>query len=170
MKNLYNKKLAAMMLLLVHGRRTRRTTLYKMLFFADLVHLLKFGWTISGSNHFWHQYGPIAEDGEVSRTTLVMKGFLKEEREDHFDSYHYWYQVDEDRVDLDHVRRDLSADELDVLDRVRERLAPRPAWYLSGRFHQFEPCASTRAGALLDFCKARKDERLIAWVKRMQLI
>ncbi len=170
MKNLYNKKLAAMMLLLVHGRRTRRTTLYKLLFFADLVHLLKFGWTISGSNYSWRQYGPIAEDVEVSRTTLVKAKFLKEERESVAGRYQYWYQVDEDRVDLDRVRRDLSADERDVLDRVRRWLAPRPAWYLSGRFHQFEPCVSTRAGALLDFSKAHKDERLIAWAKRLKLI
>lgn len=170
MKTEYNPKLAAMMLLLAQGRKTRRSTLNKLLFFADLVHMLKFGWTISGSNYQRLVYGPVAEESGVSRTTLVMTGFLKEERQSLHGGYHYWYEVDEARVDLERVRRDLSEGELDVLDRVRQRLAPKTAVYLSERNHHFEPWVSTLAADVLDFSKAHHDKKLIAWVKRMKLI
>lgn len=170
MKTDYNPKLAAMHLLLVQGRRIRRTALYKLLFLADVVHVLKFGWTISGSNYLKLQYGPVAEDGGVTRSTLVRVGFIQEERQSHLGSYHFWYRVDEARVDLDLVRRDLPGDELDVLDRVRQRLAAKPASYLSEKNRQFEPWISTRAAEVLDISKVHHDRRLIAWVKRMKLI
>lgn len=170
MREELNKKLGAMILLLTSGRSIRRTSLNKLLFFADMSHFLNTGRTISGSDYLRLQYGPVPEEIDVTRKVLMLSKYLTEERRDIMGSYHYLYTVDEDAVDLSAVEAALGQDELDAVQAVKKRLSGKPATYLSEKMHAFEPWKSSATGEILNFVRARQDEDLIRWLQRIGMV
>lgn len=166
MKEEFNKKLAAMILLPVYGHRIRRTALSKLLFFADLSCFLNTGQTISGSTYFRLPYGPDMDEIEVTRLTLIMAKFLTEECKTILGRYHYIYTVDEGKVDLRAVEASLDQAELDAVNAVKKKLAGKTAPYLSERTQAFEPWKSSHVGEILDFNRASRDLKLIYWMRR----
>lgn len=170
MKEGFNKKLAAMILLLVCGRRIRRTSLNKLLLFADLSCLLNTGQTISGSDYLRLQYGPYPEEGDVTRRTLILATFLVEERKTILGNYHYVYTVDEDKVDLSTVEASLDQEELAAVLAVKKKLSGKTATYLSERTHAFEPWKGGSAGDVLNLGRACRDTKLIRWMRSSGLV
>lgn len=162
----YNQKLAAMIVLIVSANKVGRTALNKLLFFADLAYFLIHGRLISGSSYVRQPYGPVPEEIEVTRRTLILAELLKEDRLDDGSGYYQFrYRTQDDKVDLSKAKEVFSEEEIEVINRIVAKLGNSQATVLSDWSHKFEPWKSAESGAPLEFERAMKDSDLVRWMR-----
>ena len=163
-------RLAAMVVLMTKGARVGRTALNKLLWFADVAHLLQYGRTISGTTYARWQFGPVPAEIDTVRRTLIMERLLKEQVEESTKYRTYAYEARSENVDFTALKKEFSESELRVIKAVKDVLRGQTGAYLSEMSHRFEPWISARPGEDLDLSRAQADEKLLGWMKEKRII
>lgn len=160
-----HSRLRDMIPVLIGDRVIEREILNRLVYFADLAHLLAHGQTISGANHLKLMRGPIPENLPRTRHRLVGLGILGErESTDAFERrFHCTLLVGPEAVG--ELRGRFTSAELIAIDWARSRLADKTLTYLSGAAHGYEPWISHDFGEALDMQRALADPRLIGWMR-----
>lgn len=162
-------KLATMIPLLIGERTIGRTVLNKLVFFADLIHFLRSGSTISGVPLLKLAHGPVPKQMFETRRDLKRAGLLAETEHNKKLYKEFSYSVPPG-TDLNALRESLTADELEAIDVVREQLAGKTANFLSTASHRFEPWKSAITNCELDMSLAKEDSALRQWLVTHKLL
>lgn len=158
-------KLVGMILIFTHKREINRTTLNKLLFFAELLHFLRHGKLISDDVYLKKPYGPVPQHIDAVRNALIRNDYLTENTYESPFYYEYCY-IASDNIDMKSVNIFFTAQELECVNEVSQKLASRTAKDLSETSHKFEPWKSAGWDDELLFKKAIKDIKLNAWINK----
>lgn len=164
------KRLAAMVVLLTRKKETGLWALNKLLWFADVAHLLEHGRTISGAAYSCHGFGPAPLGIHTVRRVLIKKALLKEcvRESERFRVFAYKAKTKNIHVGL--LRQEFEPSELDMLNSVIRKLGNRPGTYLHSMSLEFEPWLSARPGQDVDLHRARIDAKLRQWMGSIGLL
>lgn len=162
-------KFEIMIPLLIGDKTVGRTTLNKLVFFADVIHFLLHGRSVSGIPHLKLTHGPVPQGVTEVRYGLMRSGWLAESmKEDRF--YRQFSYTVPSGAGLADLRAKLEPSELDAIDAVRKKLASKTASFLSQSSHRFEPWKSSKPGHEMDLALTREDESLKRWLIQYDLL
>ncbi len=163
-------RLAAMVVLLTTGESVGRHALNRLIWFADLVHLLQNGRTISGAAYSRWPFGPEASEMDTVRRVLIRDGLIDEHIQESRRYRVYAYQARKKNIDSVLLRQEFAESELRTLRAVTRVLRGRPGGYLSSMARRFEPWIGARPGDDLDWRRAHADMKLRQWMASQGLI
>ena len=163
-------RLAAMTVLLTTGEVVGRHALNRLIWFADLAHLLQHGRTISGAVYSRWPFGPEANEMDTVRRVLIRDGLIAEHRQESRCYRVHAYQARRRNIDYVLLRQEFAKSELRTLKAVKQILRGQPGSYLSAMARRFEPWIGARPGADLDWQRAHADTKLRQWMASQGLI
>lgn len=163
-------RLAAMTVLLTTGEKVGRHALNRLIWFADLVHFLQHGRTISGAVYSRWPFGPEANDMDTVRRVLLRDGLIDEHRQESRCYRVHAYQARRRNIDYVLLRQEFAASELRTLKAVERVLRGQPGGYLSAMARRFEPWIGARPGDDLEWRRAQSDANLRQWTASLGLI
>ncbi len=159
-------KLAAMILIIAENSPVNRTSLNKLLFFADLYHYLHTSKQISETAYYKLQFGPVPENIDLVREFLIKNDFLVQ-REFVNSIIEYTYKTAQNKVNMEAVRSALKDNELNSLEKVLSYLRSFTATELSNLSHKYEPWKSAEWFSELDFKKSKEDSGLKQFIEEI---
>lgn len=167
-----DKTLARMAILLTHGRSVSRTALNKLLFFADVAHLIKVGKPISESKYVKLDFGPVPQHIDAVRNWLQENGFVRTSVglsgpyvQHSYSSAH----IDADN--LERIRTGLGGKgAAEIVTNVADALSGMSASALSEISHRYEPWKSGNWYQKLDLNEAKKDSKLKEFLKDKKIL
>lgn len=155
----FNKKLGAMILLLVQGRGLTRAVMNRLLFAADVAHFRAQGRSISGATYLWFAE-PVPAPIDDTRFALMHAGLLSEcAKTKHGRRFGFRYTAT-DCVNFAAVRQELIDSELRAVEAAAKEAT------LSEELDGFKPRESPSSGDSLDFQKKLREARLVSWLQR----
>jgi len=163
------KILGKMIPLLIGDRTVARVVLNKLVYFADAVHYLKHGATISGEAYYKSARGPMPRTLINERERLVASGLLHEWMEDDGLIRQFSYSVQDSERILS-CEEDLPETAIRVIDRVRERLGTKTASFLNDGTFPFEPWKSHIIGDAIDMARIRQDAEFPGWLRSQGIL
>lgn len=163
-------RLAAMTVLLTTGEMVGRHALNRLIWFADLVHFLQHGRTISSAVYSRWPFGPEANEMDTVRRVLIRDGLIDEHRQESRCYRVHAYQARRRNIDYVLLRQEFAASELRTLKAVKRVLRGQPGGYLSAMARRFEPWIGARPGTDLDWQRAQSDAKLRQWMASLGLI
>lgn len=162
--------LAAMVVLLTIEEKVGRHALNRLIWFADLVHFLEHGRTISGAVYSRWPFGPEADEMDTVRRVLIRDSLIDEHVQESSRYRVYAYQARRKNIDFVLLRREFAKSELRTMQAVKKILRGLAGGYLTAMTRRFEPWIGARPGDDLDWRRAHSDARLRQWVTSMGLI
>ncbi len=157
-------RLAAMVILLTRKKKIGLWALNKLLWFADIAHLLQHGRTISGATYANHGYGPTPHEIHIVRRVLIKKALLKEFVQESERFRVFAYQADTRNIRFRLLKQEFSASEFKVLKAVEANLCARPGADIHSMYIQVEPWASAFCGDDSDRRRTHAEMRLGQWM------
>lgn len=147
--------LAAMIMLITfycqkNGNLVNRSSLNKLLYFADLICYDATHQTISGVAYKKFDYGPVPLKIRDIRDFLLSSDFLTEEIVNNFGYPRYIYRTS-DIVIMSEVKKILHPRELDILIFVADNIGTMSTTTLSRLVYQSDPWISTDWADTIDF-------------------
>lgn len=160
-REIVNKTLARMSVVMVSLRAIPRTLLPKMLFLADALSMAERGRPISDALYLKTDHGPQPALFDVLREKLVRDGVLRDEQEDAGSLVrHVMRLTDAARYDLARTRAGFSADDLDIIERVAEAFTDSMPLDVSRRLLQTSMAEASDWFDVLDLSLVHIDTRL----------
>ncbi len=163
-------RLAAMTVLLTTGEIVGRHALNRLIWFADLVHFLQHGRTISGAVYSRWPFGPEANEMDTVRRVLIRDGLIDEHSQESRRYRVYAYRARRRSIDYALLRQEFAESELQSLKAVIRVLRGQPGGYLSAMARRFEPWIGARSGDDLEWRRAHSDAKLRPWMASLGLI
>jgi hypothetical protein len=163
-------RLAAMVVLLTQKKKLGLWALNKLLWFADIAHLLLHGRTISGATYVYHGYGPTPLEIHIVRRALVKKALLKEYAQESERFKVFFYQAKTRNICFRLLKQEFSASEFKVLKVVAANLCARTGTDIHAMYLQIEPWVS--ASCRQDGTRPRKhvETKLRQWMDSIGLL
>jgi len=166
-----DNQLARMTLALVGQReKVSRTALNKLLFFADVVHLMEHGTPISKATYRKFDYGPVPDLIDATRRWMVTSGLLNEHLGMAGPYIQYMYEAAIPRKELDEVVDALKDSHREALRKVADAFGHMSATDLSDLSHRFEPWKSGDWYEPLSLDKACDDQDFRRYLQQRNLI
>lgn len=132
-------RLAAMVVLLTQEKKLGLTALNKLLWIADIAHLLQHRRTISGATYVNCGYGPSPLEIDTVRGVLIKRGLLREYVQESARFRVFAYRAIRRNIRFRLLKREFSASELEVLKAVTENLCSRSGKDIHAMYLQLEP-------------------------------
>jgi hypothetical protein len=139
-------RLAAMVVLLTQRNKVGLWALNKLLWFADIAHLLQHGRTISGATYVFHGYGPTPLEIHIVRRVLIKKALLKEHVQESERFRVFAYQAETRNIRFRLLKQEFSASELKVLKAVATSLCARTGKDIHAMYLQLEAWVGASCG------------------------
>lgn len=158
------KPLGKMMPLLIEDKVIAQTVLNRLVYFADAIHYLEQGTTISGEDYYKSTRGPVPHTLTDVRQQLVASGVLREAMISDGLLHQFTYSVTHPGNVMQY-RDSLPSTAISVINRVRERLGDQTTSCLSEGALKFEPWKSHLIGDRLDLARIRWDAAWSEWLR-----
>lgn len=162
-------RLAAMVVLLTQKNKLGLWALNKLLWFADIAHLLQHGRTISGATYVYHGYGPTPLEIHIVRRVLIKKALLKEYVQESERFRVFAYQANTRNIRFRLLKQEFSASEFKVLKAVATNLSTRTGTDIHAMYLQLEPWVSASCGQDGTRRRKRVDTKLRQWMDSIGL-
>lgn len=146
-----------------------RTQLNKLLFFCDLLYFIENGRdeTITNEKYLKYQYGPVPENIDAARNSLIQNNLLIAKVFAEF-SYEnittYEYKTANDRYSKN-AENFLGSKKVKTIDDVYNALKHYSASKLSDISHLFEPWEKAKWYGKINFNLVRENDRAVQFLK-----
>ena len=151
-----------MILYIAYDNYLSRTAINKLLFFCDLLYGYKnkgYSETISNAKYIKEQYGPVPLYVDEIRSTLLNAGLLDKNTIDSSLYIYYLFKTN-NKVKKDSIIDFFNKKEIEIMNKVLTKIGKETDANLSELSHQFEPWKSSDWFDILDFNKAKEDNKL----------
>lgn len=162
-------KLSAVFLYFIRSFSKNRTQLNKLLFFTDIVFLKEEGETLTGCDYYKLQYGPVPEEIEWVKRSLVKEGMASSKiiRNSLYNEFLYRSEIKENKIEnmFKNLFPDNYKEKMKILSRIYKGVGSISAGTLSNISHDYEPWKSASVSVKLDLLQGVKDKGLIDWLE-----
>lgn len=159
-------RLAIAVLLVLRTRSMSRTTLNKILFFADAASFIQKQELITGQSYIKMHHGPVPEDIDQIRSFLIDLKLIQETEERYSYGLQYTYSLTPDlQVSEQSIIDHFGSDGLwKLLPLTANKLGDMKPSTLSTKSHEFEPWKSSDFFEPMEMAKVKDDRALLEWL------
>jgi uncharacterized phage-associated protein len=165
----HRAKLRNVVLALIGDLRVERRALYRLVYFADIVHCINHGATIINASHYKVTHGPVPNGFVDIRRAMVNDGALDEQVNSDGMIRTFFYTVSRPEL-LEAARALLPDDALKTIDLVRCHLGGRSGGALGEILRRFAPWTRTDFGETLKISLASADLSLRNWLDEVGML